>query len=158
MGLQLQESSCSNTQTKDFIMAKNPKTNTPAAEATENQEAGAQTNEAAPSAPAGGGKRITITLDEKHAPLVGLNAGDIVNRSDYIKARYFNNGQDAEEGVTGVTRGTIAAELTEMNGGVKVPYQIVFASTKGAPGEGGTHPAATATPKPSAAVAPAASE
>ena len=41
-------------------------------------------------------------------------------RVDYIKRRYAE----------GIKRGAIAKELTEMNGGVKVPYQIVFAATK----------------------------
>src|SRR3990172_6124791 len=41
-------------------------------------------------------------------------------RVDYIKRRFAE----------GIKRGAIAKELTEMNGGVKVAYQIVFAATK----------------------------
>jgi hypothetical protein len=85
-------------------------------------EAAAPAAPAAEAAPAEAstGRKVLITLDETHAPLVGVNAGDVMARVDYIKARF----------AAGIKRGDIARELTALNGGKKVAYQIVFAATK----------------------------
>lgn len=67
-----------------------------------------------------GGRRIMLTLED----------GTEISRADYIRQR-------ADEGAP---RGTIAKELTKLQGKT-VPYQIVFAATKDHPtykkGKGG---------------------
>lgn len=59
-----------------------------------------------------GGKQVMITVN-----------GESVSRVEYIRSRW----------TAGATRSEIAKELTELQGKV-VPYQIVFAGTKGISG------------------------
>lgn len=67
-----------------------------------------------------------------HVKMVKLQDGTVMKRADYIRDRWVNGK---------VSRGTIAAELTELNkienggDGKKIPYQVVFAVIKkGTPG------------------------
>jgi len=99
------------------------------AKTQENTAADASTETAA--APAAGGRAIVLTLDDTHASLVGKNSGDTMNRADYIRAR-----ADAK-----VSRGDIKKEISALQG-KDVPYQIVFAATKGHPSYAKSAPAA----------------
>lgn len=106
---------------------------------TENTEGQVQNTEATATTAAGAG-------DDRFKKIKHPGTGQEVNRKDYILELWQ---------VNKMTRGAIAKHLTELrsveNGGdgKKVPYQIVFATTKGKPGGPdkpveGTAPAATA--------------
>jgi hypothetical protein len=77
-----------------------------------------------------GGKKVMLTIPAGHVS--GLEEGTSISRADYIRKRFVEDK---------VNRGPIAKELTELQG-KDVPYQIVFASTKGLAG---------GTPKPAKA-------
>lgn len=76
----------------------------------------------------------TTSADDRYKKVTHPETGQQVNRKDYILELYQ---------VKKMSRGDIARHLTEITG-KKVPYQIVFATTKGKPG-GPDKPAPAAT-------------
>lgn len=72
-----------------------------------------------------------VVADERFRKVRDPETGEIINRKDFILKCWT---------VKKMSRGAIAKALTEMNSvenggnGKKIPYQIVFASTKGVPG------------------------
>lgn len=98
-------------------MAKKPKTQPTEQETNMSEDTAAQTQNAeAGAAPA------AAANDERYK-MVTLKDGSSMKRIDYIRKRWQE----------GTARGAIAKELSEL-AGKKVPYQIVFAATKGVPG------------------------
>lgn len=84
-----------------------------------------------------------VVADERYRKVKDPETGEIVNRKDFILKCWTEKK---------MSRGAIAKQLTEMNSvenggsGKKVPYQIVFASTKGVAG-GPDKPTEVATPE-----------
>ncbi len=128
-------------------MARTAEESAATAPATTETTAAAPAGEAAASG-AGTRARVILTLDAEAATAYGAKAdgspaaaGDQVNRKDYILRRWSQ--------VTDKERGTIAKELTRLEGR-SVPYQIVFQATKGVTA-GKVAAAPVAAPAPEAA-------
>lgn len=82
-------------------------------------------------------------VDERYK-MVTLKDGTVMKRKDFILQRWT---------VDKKSRGDIAKELTELTG-KKIPYQIVFAGTKGVKGGPDKAPETPAAPAPEVAQTP----